>query len=89
MNLAGRPIQRSGPAPAPGTAPAVVELGRPLRGVYVQAQGGAIDISWNASDWLTLAPGAPQHFGVVEPRLFVRATSGAGVVRYSVLGVLV
>lgn len=89
MNLAGRPIQRSGNAPAPGTSAAVVELGRPLRGVYVQAQGGAIDVSWNGMDWLTIAPGAPQHFSVTEPRLYVRATTGAGAVRYSVLGILV
>ena len=89
MNLAGRPVQRSGDAPAPGAAPAAVSLGRPLRGVYVQAQGGSIDVSWNGSDWLTIAPGAPQHFGVTEPRLFVRATTGAGAVRYSVVGILV
>jgi hypothetical protein len=89
LNLAGRPIQRSGNAPAPPAPPAVVELGRPLRGVYVQAQGGAIDVSWNGTDWLTIAPGAPQHFWVLEPRLHVRATTGAGAVRYSVLGILV
>ncbi len=89
MNLAGRPIQRSGAAPAPGATPALVELGRPLRGVYVQAQGGSIDVSWNGSDWLSIAPGAPQHFHVNEPRLYVRATTGAGAVRYSVLGILV
>jgi len=89
VNLAGRPIQRSGTAPAAPAAPARVELGRPLRGVYVQAQGGAIDVSWNGTDWLTIDPGAPQHFNVVEPRLFVRATTGAGVARYSLLGVLV
>ncbi len=89
MNLAGRPIQRSGDAPAPLSPPAVVELGRPLRGVYVQAQGGSIDVSWNRSDWLSIAPGAPQHFGVTEPCLYVRATTGGGAVRYSVLGILV
>ena len=89
MNLAGRPIQRSGAAPAPGATAALVELGRPLRGVYVQAQGGSIDVSWNGSDWLTIAAGAPQHFSVTEPRLYVRATTGQGAVRYSVLGILV
>ncbi len=89
MNLAGRPIQRSGPAPAPGAAPARVELGRALKGLYVQALGGSIDVSWNGSDWLTIAPGAPQHFHVIEPCVYVRATAGAGVVRYSLLGVLV
>ena len=89
MNLAGRPIQRSGAVPAQPGAPAVVELGRPLRGVYVQAQGGSIDVSWNGTDWLTIAPGAPLHFSVTEPRIYVRATTGAGAVRYSILGVLV
>ncbi len=89
MNLAGRPIQRSGAAPSAPAAPARVELGRALRGVYVQAQGGAIDVSWNGTDWLTIDAGAPQHFGVVEPCLYVRASTGAGNVRYSVLGILV
>jgi hypothetical protein len=89
VNLAGRPIQRSGNAPAPPAPPAIVELGRPLRGVYAQAQGGSIDVSWNGTDWLTIEPGAPQHFNVLEPHLYIRATAGVGVVRYSVLGVLV
>ncbi len=89
MNLAGRPIQRSGTAPAAPSPPARVELGRPLRGLYVQAQGGSIDVSWNGTDWITIAAGAPQHFHVIEPCVFVRATSGAGLVRYSLLGVLV
>ena len=89
MNLAGRPIQRSGNAPAAPAAPARVSLGRPLRGVYVQAQGGAIDVSWNGSDWLAVEPGAAQHFHVIEPCVYVRATNGAGAVRYSLLGILV
>lgn len=89
MNLAGRPIQRSGVAPAAPAPPVRVELGRPLKGLYIQALGGSIDVSWNGSDWITIAPGAPQHFHVIEPCVHVRATTGAGVVRYSLLGVLV
>ncbi len=87
MNLAGRAIQRSGDAPAAADGAHRVELGRLLRGVYVQAQGAAIDISWNATDWVQIAPGPAQHFLVSEPCVHVRA-AGAGA-RYSVVGVLV
>lgn len=87
MLIGGRPVQRSGEAPASGQTPVRVALGRPLRGVYVQAAGAALEVSWNGRDWLRVEPGPPQPFAVTAPELLVRSTGAAA--RYSVLGVLV
>ena len=87
MTLAGRPIQRSGDAPLPPAQARKVELGHLLKGQYIQAQGGPLEISWNGKDWLLVPVGPPQLFLVSEPFVLVRATSGQA--RFSVLGVLV
>lgn len=87
MTLAGRPIQKSGDAPVAPGRPVKVELGRPLEGMYVQALGAGIDVSWDGSSWLSISPGPPQHFWVSAPFVLVRASGGPA--RYSILGVLV
>jgi hypothetical protein len=86
VNLAGRAIQRSGNAPVTPAPPARVALGGPLRGVYLQAQGGPIEVSWNGTDWISVAPGPAQHFLVADSMLLIRAAAAA---RYTALGILV
>jgi hypothetical protein len=86
MNFAGRPLQRSGSAPVAPDPPVRVNFGGPLSGIYVQAQGNAVLVSWNGSDWLIVPVGPPSHFRVSAPFVLVRSSAGAA--RYSVLGIL-
>lgn len=86
MNVAGRPLQRSGSAPQAADLPLRVELGGPLSGLHIQALDAPLQVSWNGKDWLTLAAGVLEHFRVSAPFVLVR--SAGAPARYSVLGVL-
>ncbi len=83
----GRPISRTGDAPRPPEPPKRVELGRRLRGMYIQAHDGPIEISWDGRAWLVLDPGAAKFYLVAEPFVWVRAAGAPA--RYTVVGVLV